>query len=273
MKKFFKAFGFILLYWLVYSLIQYLTLVIFVVLTPGLDLNSQNIADCFVENTGYVFIMSAALSFSAFSAIYALRGKNILSESNLTNGVSLGSLVCGGMFGLSANFVVSTLIAALMQTGVFDSVFERYDSLMSAIIKDESFIPILIGMGIIVPIVEEVMFRGIISRELDSLFSPKIVLVFQGALFGIYHMNVVQGSYAALLGIFFGFMVYKTNSVWPAIAAHIFMNSSSVFLAQPQVVEFYEKYAVSILLAITILFFSSIRHFIKLPPPNEHASV
>ena len=138
-RKFLKALGLIIAYLAIYYFFQVLTMAVFVLLTPGLELSAQDLAEhiavnaagYIAENTGMIMIMSASLSFSAFAVIYLLRGKNILTVCNLTNSVPVKTITRGCMFGLSANFIVSFMLAILMQFKYFESVFEQYESLVS----------------------------------------------------------------------------------------------------------------------------------------------
>ncbi|MBR1771057.1 MAG: HAD hydrolase-like protein [Lachnospiraceae bacterium] len=63
-----------------------------------------------------------------------------------------------------------------------------------------SFLIGLLTYGLIAPVAEELLFRGVIHNYLRRLFAPKQALFISAALFGVYHMNYVQGIYGFLLG-------------------------------------------------------------------------
>ena len=92
------------------------------------------------------------------------------------------------------------------------------------------FLVAFITVGIIAPIAEEFLFRGVVFNTLKKRFSPVWTIVIQGVLFGVFHLNLVQGSYATLLGMVFGYVTYKTKSLWPAIIMHIVNNSMSFII-------------------------------------------
>ena len=264
MYKYIRAFSFILLYLVLYYVFQIVGAVIFLVMSPGFGLGILDPFNFLTGNFAIILLISAPLSFLAFCLIYLMRRKNIFTECRLTSGSPAKSFFYGGMFGLSSSIVVSFLLTLLMLNGLFDDLFEKYNFQITSLISQGDFIYSLLGVGIIVPIVEEVMFRGIIYHELDDIFSVKTAIVLQGILFGVYHLNIIQGLYASILGIFFGLIVYKTKSIWPAIIAHIFMNSSSVVLSHPVVLEIYEKYAVGYFLVIILFFILSTKYFVNL---------
>jgi len=57
-------------------------------------------------------------------------------------------------------------------------------------------------------------------------------IILQAIIFGIYHLNPVQGVYAALLGIVLGTVAEKTRSIWTAILVHVSFNSISTLLSK-----------------------------------------
>lgn len=88
----------------------------------------------------------------------------------------------------------------------------------------ESYLYGLFVMGISPGICEEVMFRGVILNAYDRLGYKKSILI-TAALFGMFHFTLVNFMGPFILGIIFGIMVYKTNSIYTAIIAHGINNS------------------------------------------------
>lgn len=80
------------------------------------------------------------------------------------------------------------------------------------------------------PILEEVLFRGAITRALLRQFSPKVAILISASLFGIIHFNPAQVLPAFLLGILLAWVYYKTASLIPCILMHIVNNALSVYM-------------------------------------------
>ena len=78
-------------------------------------------------------------------------------------------------------------------------------------------------IGLIGPICEEVMFRGVLMKELKP-FGRNFAIVTSALLFGLFHEDVVQGAFAFLMGLLLGFVAMEYSLVW-AIALHIFNNA------------------------------------------------
>lgn len=73
-------------------------------------------------------------------------------------------------------------------------------------------------------ICEEIMFRGMIMKSYERLGKTKAILI-SGVMFGIFHFNIQNLIGPIFLGILFGYIVYKTNSIFTAIIAHATNNA------------------------------------------------
>ncbi len=82
-----------------------------------------------------------------------------------------------------------------------------------------SFFIIAITPGIC----EEVMFRGVIMDAYGSLGYRKSIII-SAFLFGLFHFNLMNFVGPTILGLVFGIMVYKTNSIYSSIIGHTVNN-------------------------------------------------
>lgn len=80
------------------------------------------------------------------------------------------------------------------------------------------------------PINEELLFRGVSLSHLCRAMPFWIANVIQAALFGIFHLNMLQGIYAFLLGLFFGYIRHVSKSIYPSMLLHIIYNFFACFL-------------------------------------------
>lgn len=91
------------------------------------------------------------------------------------------------------------------------------------IIEGSSLILTFICVGILSPIVEEMMFRGIMLNKLRR-YGDKVAIVTTAFLFGLFHANFSQFFYATVLGLIFAYVVLKTGTIKYSIILHIFVN-------------------------------------------------
>ncbi len=79
--------------------------------------------------------------------------------------------------------------------------------------------------GIIIPIVEEYMFRGLIQRRMRRYMSPKKAILLSALLFGFYHGNLVQFIYGFLCGLLLAWLYETYGSLKAPIFSHMIMNT------------------------------------------------
>jgi CAAX protease family protein len=89
----------------------------------------------------------------------------------------------------------------------------------------QNFWGVLITIGLIAPIVEELLFRGVILEGLQIRYNTKTAVIVSSLLFGITHVIPWAIINAFLLGFFFAWLKLKTGSLRLCIAAHALYNS------------------------------------------------
>ena len=78
--------------------------------------------------------------------------------------------------------------------------------------------------GILIPVIEELLFRGVVFRILRKWLPFLWSALISSLIFGIYHGNLVQFVYASLCGIFLAYVYEKSKSIFAPICAHMTMN-------------------------------------------------
>lgn len=86
-----------------------------------------------------------------------------------------------------------------------------------------SVLATLIFVGVLSPIVEEVIFRGIMLDKLRA-YGDKTAIWFTALMFGLFHGNLSQFFYALVLGLFLGYIASKTNTIKYTVMLHIVIN-------------------------------------------------
>lgn len=89
----------------------------------------------------------------------------------------------------------------------------------------------VIGIGIFPGVGEEAFFRGMMLTRLRGRLRPWPAIVVTALAFGFIHLDLVQGSFAILLGLYLGWLVERAGSVRPAMIAHAFNNAFFVVAA------------------------------------------
>lgn len=92
----------------------------------------------------------------------------------------------------------------------------------------------ILGPCILVPILEEYVFRGLVYCRLREWLSLPWAVGISAVIFGVMHMNLVQFIYAGLLGIFLALCAERTEYLYGAIAGHMAANTISVIRTETE---------------------------------------
>lgn len=110
-------------------------------------------------------------------------------------------------------------------------IFDGFEQVAEAIYGGSLLIEFL-AIAVAAPLVEELIFRGLVYQRMRELSSAKIAIILSALYFGIYHMNVVQGLYAFLLGILLAWVYEKYQTLWAPILFHASANLLSVICTE-----------------------------------------
>lgn len=110
---------------------------------------------------------------------------------------------------------------------------EQYNQLFETSgINDTTFLTVLYSV-ILAPICEELIFRGVTMRCARKALPFWLANIMQAALFGLFHLNWIQGIYAFALGIVLGYVCERGGSIYYSMGLHFLFNlwgTLSVFL-------------------------------------------
>lgn len=76
--------------------------------------------------------------------------------------------------------------------------------------------------GILAPITEEILFRGLIQRTVQP-FGKKLAILVSALSFGLFHGNMIQTPYAFVVGLVLGYVAAEYNIIW-AMVLHMINN-------------------------------------------------
>lgn len=111
---------------------------------------------------------------------------------------------------------VSGVEAVMNQFG--KSVME----MLEPVTGDSSSVSMFLYMGILGPISEELLFRGLVLRSLRP-YGKRFAILGSAFLFGMFHGNLLQAPYAFFVGLVLGYAAAEYSIYW-AIGLHIFNN-------------------------------------------------
>jgi len=129
--------------------------------------------------------------------------------------------------------VILISTAAILPIETLSSLFERrwvpdadYISFILSIKPKgpASFLVIALGIVIVGGITEELLFRGFIQRIFQRNMNGPLAVVLAGVLFSLSHFNPPIIPAVAALGILYGYIFYRTRTLWYSMAGHAIYN-------------------------------------------------
>ena len=136
------------------------------------------------------------------------------------NRLSIGEcgliLVMGAGFAQFANMFVN-MIGSFLNA-------EEYQETMSQLTDGKSMFFLIVCMGIIAPLAEEIVFRWLIYLRLRDYMRSGEAIVISGLFFGIYHGNLVQIIYGTICGLLLAYVYEKFGSLKAPVLMHMTMN-------------------------------------------------
>lgn len=142
---------------------------------------------------------------------------------------AVGLVLCvllGITASLALNILVELASAAMggSETQILDS--EKYEVVESI----QYSVPVWLGIvlyGILSPIVEEMVFRGVLYSRIKKFYSVTKAVVFSALLFGAFHANLPQFLYGTAMGVLIA-LCYEYSGCF---AAPVLMHmSANIFI-------------------------------------------
>jgi len=101
---------------------------------------------------------------------------------------------------------------------------DDYMETAGAFTASSGYIWLIIGICIMAPLVEELVFRGIIQGELRKAMPEWAAIIIQAVVFALFHMQAIQITYVVLPGLLLGLAYYWSRSLWVPIIMHMVFN-------------------------------------------------
>lgn len=163
---------------------------------------------------------------AGFGTWYYFRERQYPFRPNYKSAFSLkniGYIIVMGVLGQYASNLIATLTGALIPSAMdsYEDLAQNFD------LSTASPVLMILAVCIVGPIAEELVFRGMIFGKLRRAFSFWPAAIISGIMFGVFHMNIMQGVYASVLGVLLAYVYEKTQTIFGSIFFHIVFNASS----------------------------------------------
>lgn len=204
----------------IYSAASFLVGLAFQEITLGLTFTVTVVN--FLCLAGSVFLFGVLRKKVSWASMGLIPLKNILKWAILGAIIAVAIIPLRGAVGL----IIETLI-----NGDLSSLAYREDLLTVGLDTWYGVLLMLLGVGVLAPIAEELFFRGLIYDWLRQKVGVELGIAISSLLFGLAHYDslAVVGS-SFVMGIAMALAYEKTRSLWIAIFMHISTNAGVVLL-------------------------------------------
>lgn len=94
----------------------------------------------------------------------------------------------------------------------------------------------IVAIGVLVPMFEELIFRGLMYSRLEAEFNSKVAVVITSLLFLLIHLQYNALILLIMLPLAFilGMVRYRTGSIWPSFIIHSLNNLAGTLIVAAQ---------------------------------------
>lgn len=181
------------------------------------------------QSTNLILVFTSILSLVFFWGFFHIRGKSLVKESSINERVSIKAAALIATAGVAFNIFVALALTYVVRYTPVKTLLPGYEKVSVSLFSGNKFWMIL-SICIVVPVFEEIFFRGLLFNELKKNMPLVLAIILQAGIFGLFHMNWIQGSYAFILGVISSLLLVWTRSMWASIIMHMFFNTTSVIL-------------------------------------------
>ena len=198
----------------------------YIILTQGLAVVAALLTREFfpelLESGNYVMWLNAIVQYAIAFPILLLIVRRIpkcAPKKEKINASSIFGYLLVGMLFMYVGSLISQGILTNLEN-IFGSSIE--DALTDMLTETDWYLSLLF-VGILAPIVEELMFRKIFIDRLTP-YGSTVAILFPSLIFGLFHGNLYQFFYAFALGMIFSYIYVRTGKIIYPILLHMFIN-------------------------------------------------
>ena len=175
-----------------------------------------------LQDGNVVLLISSVIQYCIAFPIMAALIKKIPKSAPRKQQFTLGRFVKYGLVSMFAMFLgnyISTFIMSFIEL----STGNVPENGVNEILSDTNILLSTVIVGIIGPIVEELMFRKLLIDRLYR-YGEAIAVFVPALMFGLFHGNLYQFFYAFLLGVALSYIYVRSGKILYPILLHMFMN-------------------------------------------------
>jgi len=203
-------------------------LIVLVILRSTFSDASMDDPESLIESSRYFYIYGGSL-FLLIPLMYAHYRGYAIRQLFRFNPVPLPVILVSIPIGIALTILgdeMDRLIALIIT--VPEWVYEIMYPLKAESFQD--WLLILTGAVVIASVAEEVLFRGFFQVSLERKGDVTRAVLLSSLTWTLVHQNPYWAVEIFILGIFIGFLAWRSNSIYPAIIVHAINNFVGVWM-------------------------------------------
>lgn len=200
---------------------------------------TDNLGKVFIGNSAGQFLIIGLASF-LMAKLHAVKGgvfrflrlqlsPDVWKITALTAVLTLVIMPANGFLGWLNYLVFEKMVQVFPGLQWFIETQDSMAEMIKGFISSENAVILaFIHIGIVPALFEEVMFRGYILRAFEKSWGIIAAVLVSGILFGMYHIQPSNIIPLSVLGILFAYVTYISDSLIPAMVAHLLNNGGQV---------------------------------------------
>lgn len=121
-------------------------------------------------------------------------------------------------------FAAAELAGTAIDLSGLSEVFHTYDDSARVMFQGQNVLLLILDTVILGPLTEEMIFRGMTFRRIRDHAGETKAIFLSALLFGVYHMNIVQGLFSFIVGCLLAWLYAESGTLLVPLAAHMLIN-------------------------------------------------
>lgn len=219
MKKYLKMTRNVVFFGGLYYLLVNLSSILYVIgyMITNKTKNADEVQKSLMSNGYIVTTVAAVIALGIFFLVLRKKEQNLWQRCSFKkiNGSAIGKITL---------LAISITMFSCSVVYLTASKFESYNKVNESLSSAHGSILAMISVVILMPMFEEILFRGLIFNELRKNVNIVVAIILQALIFAVFHGNILQGIYTFILGIILSLLYMWTKSLWANILCHIVYN-------------------------------------------------
>lgn len=192
----------------------------------GLSKSLPEMIEALIYDNAMLFTLIASIICLFVFWLIIILSKTTVKERLDLYPVSFKTLWPVIILGITLNIFISYLIDFLP---VPEIIMQEYAEATKLLGSDITVVQVF-SVVIMAPVLEEILYRGLIMKSLQRGIPVIIALIIQAVLFGLMHGQLLWICYATFFGVLLALIKLRYKSLYPSILLHLSFNIANYIL-------------------------------------------